>query len=55
MKLIRAKILVEEEGKFEDIVSAIDYFSRKYEKGVIMLVEVVEDEIPANSNLRIRR
>jgi len=56
MKLIKAKILIEEEGKFEDILSAIDFFSRKYKNGVIMLVEVIEDdEIPPSSNLRLRR
>jgi len=55
MKLVRARILIEEEGEFEDIVSAINYFSEKYESAVLMLVEVIEDEIPANSNIRFRR
>ena len=55
MKLVRARILIEEEGEFEDILSAIDYFSRKYEGVVIMLVEVIGDEISANSNIRVRR
>ena len=55
MKLVRARILIEEEGEFEDILSAIDYFSRKYEGVVIMLVEVIGDEISADSNIRFRR
>jgi len=55
MKLVRARILIEEEGEFEDILSAIDYFSRKHEGVVIMLVEVIGDEISANSNIRVRR
>mgnify|MGYP000159059824 CR=1 FL=1 len=55
MKLVRARILIEEEGEFEDIVSAINYFSEKYESAVLMLVEVIEDEIPANSDIRFRR
>ena len=55
MKLVRARILIEEEGEFEDIVSAINYFSEKYESAVLMLVEVIEDEISADSNIRFRR
>jgi len=55
MKLVRARILIEEEGEFEDILSAINYFSEKYEGAVLMLVEVIEDEIPADSNIRVRR